>query len=92
MKTLTKEEIDQLLKEAPEWKLKDGKLTREWTFPDFVGSMKFVNKVAELAEAAGHHPDIEIHYNRVRLDLESHDAGGLTMRDRALATAINHAK
>jgi 4a-hydroxytetrahydrobiopterin dehydratase len=51
--------------------------------------MKFVNTVAQQAEAAGHHPDIDIRYNKVRLALTSHDAGGLTDKDFSLAAAIN---
>ena len=51
--------------------------------------MEFVNEVAELAEAAGHHPDIDIRYNKVRLALSSHDAGGLTQRDFDLASSID---
>jgi 4a-hydroxytetrahydrobiopterin dehydratase len=51
--------------------------------------MAFVNQVAEKAEKAGHHPDIDIRYNKVRLALVSHDAGGLTERDFDLATGID---
>ena len=56
--------------------------------PDFSGSMAFVNRVAALAEAADHHPDIDIRYSKVTLVLSTHDAGGLTARDFALAEAI----
>ena len=69
--------------------MREGKLTREWTFKDFVQAMEFVNQVAALAEAAGHHPDIDIRYNRVSLGLVSHDAGGITQRDAAMAKQIN---
>ena len=62
---------------------------REWTFPDFAAAMVFVSRVAELAEAANHHPDIEIRYNRVKLLLTSHDSGGLTKRDFRLAGQID---
>jgi 4a-hydroxytetrahydrobiopterin dehydratase len=82
-------EIETVLKTHPEWKLQGGKLVREWTFKDFVESMKFVNLVAVIAEAAGHHPDIEIRYNRVLLGLVSHDAGGITERDAAMASRID---
>jgi 4a-hydroxytetrahydrobiopterin dehydratase len=54
--------------------------------------MKFVNRVAELAEAAGHHPDIDIRYNRVRLALVTHDAGGITQNDISLAQNIDQKK
>jgi 4a-hydroxytetrahydrobiopterin dehydratase len=61
---------------------------REATLKDFVATMSFVNQVAAKAEAAGHHPDIDIRYNKVRLALVSHDAGGLTQKDFDLAAAI----
>ncbi len=85
MKTLSEEKLKQLLESEHEWKLVDGALVRDWTFPDFVTAMQFVNRVAALAEAVGHHPDIDIRYNRVRLSLISHDAGGITERDADMA-------
>jgi 4a-hydroxytetrahydrobiopterin dehydratase len=88
-KTLSEEELSQLLRELPEWTLDDGALVRFWTFADFVQAMAFVNRVAELAEKAGHHPDIDIRYNRVKLGLVSHDAGGITARDAAMARQLN---
>jgi 4a-hydroxytetrahydrobiopterin dehydratase len=89
MPPLTTTEIDDLLNSYPGWKFEDGKLIRDWTFKDFVEAMAFVNQVAELAEAAGHHPDIDIRYNHVRLGLVSHDAGGITSRDAAMAAQIS---
>jgi 4a-hydroxytetrahydrobiopterin dehydratase len=91
MPALTKPEIDDLLKSQQGWKMEDGKLVRDWTFKDFVAAMGFVNQVAALAEAAGHHPDIDIRYNHVRLGLISHDAGGITNRDAAMAAQLNKA-
>ena len=52
--------------------------------------MEFVNQVAPLAEAAGHHPDIDIRYNRVRLALVTHDAGGITTRDTDMAASLSN--
>jgi len=66
-------------------------LVRTFTFQDFVGALRFVNRVADLAEAASHHPDIDIRYNRVRLALTTHDAGGLTGKDFELAAAADQA-
>ena len=86
---LSAEELEGVLKTHPAWKLESRKLIREWTFEDFVEAMKFVNRVAELAEAAGHHPDIDIRYNRVVLGLISHDAGGITRRDTTMAGRID---
>lgn len=88
-KALTASEIKDVLRKSPAWKLQDGKLIREWTFSDFVEAIAFVNRVAALAEAAGHHPDIDIRYNRVLLGLISHDAGGITERDMAMANRID---
>jgi 4a-hydroxytetrahydrobiopterin dehydratase len=82
-------ELEDVLKANPAWKLDEGKLVREWTFKDFVEAMTFVNRIAEIAEAAGHHPDIDIRYNRVLLGLISHDAGGITKRDAAMAGNID---
>lgn len=90
MAVLNSSEIDVLLKQDPSWKLDSGKLVRDWTFNNFVEAMAFVNRVAELAEAAGHHPDIDIRYNRVRLGLISHDAGGITARDSKMAARLSH--
>jgi 4a-hydroxytetrahydrobiopterin dehydratase len=89
VEVLTDTEIQTRLKEAPEWHLDSGKLVRDWTFPDFTQAMAFVNRVAQLAEAAGHHPDIGIRYNKVRLGLVSHDAGGITSRDLKMASRLS---
>jgi len=89
MAVLTQSEIDFLLKENPEWKLDSGKLVRDWTFKDFQQAMAFANRIAEIAESAGHHPDIDIRYNSVRLGLVSHDAGGITKRDAKMAARLN---
>lgn len=71
------------------WQVEHGELVRTFSFPDFRASLAFVNQVGELAEAAGHHPDIDIRYNKVRLALMTHDAGGLTTKDFDLARKIN---
>jgi|HubBroStandDraft_5_1064220.scaffolds.fasta_scaffold648475_1 4a-hydroxytetrahydrobiopterin dehydratase len=89
--TLSAEELTKLLRELPEWALEDGKLVRFWTFPNFVEAIAFVNRVAQLAEQAGHHPDIDIRYNRVKLALVSHDAGGISARDAAMARRLSAA-
>jgi 4a-hydroxytetrahydrobiopterin dehydratase len=89
MPLLQKTEIDDLLASQPQWRMEDGKLIRDWTFKDFNGAMAFVNQVAELAEAAGHHPDIDVRYNKVRLGLISHDAGGISDRDAKMAAMLS---
>ncbi|MGA9069401.1 MAG: 4a-hydroxytetrahydrobiopterin dehydratase [Terracidiphilus sp.] len=78
---LTAPEVASRLKALPEWRIEDGVLTRTFSFKDFVAAMSFVNRVGEQAEEAGHHPDIDIRYSRVRLGLVTHDAGGLTAKD-----------
>ena len=89
MKLLTTEQVDHILQQHPNWNLSEGQLTREWSFPDFAHAMTCVNRVAELAEESNHHPDIDIRYNRVRLALSSHDAGGLTLRDARMVAQID---
>lgn len=86
---LSPDAIVSCLENLPGWKLEEGQITREFTFPNFRGSLDFVNRVGELAEEAGHHPDIDIRYNKVKLALVSHDAGGLTEKDFMLAEKIN---
>jgi 4a-hydroxytetrahydrobiopterin dehydratase len=85
---LTAAAIDDFSRANPGWSLQEGKLVREWIFKDFVAAMVFVNRIAAIAETAGHHPDIDIRYNRVLLALVSHDAGGITERDTAMASRI----
>lgn len=88
MAVLSAEVVQERLKSLPGWTLAGGMIVREVTFQDFVTAIAFVNRLAAEAEAAGHHPDIDIRYNRVRLGLVSHDAGGLTQKDFGLATVI----
>ena len=88
MAALSPVEITNGLKAIPEWRLENGSLSRTFSFSDFREAMSFVNAVAALAERAGHHPDIDIRYNKVALALSSHDAGGITDRDFSLATEI----
>jgi len=69
----------------PNWHLNDDKISRTFQFKDFPAAIKFVETVAVLAEQAWHHPDIDIRWNKVTLTLTTHDAGGLTEKDFALA-------
>jgi len=89
MTTLTAQQAATRLTALPNWKIEDGILTRSFEFKDFLGSLAFVNRVGEQAEKASHHPDIDIRYNRVRLGLISHDAGGLTVKDFDLAAVAD---
>lgn len=85
MELLSGEDLNNRLRGLPEWKIVSGELTRTFQFEDFNTALSFVNHVGRLAEEAGHHPDIDIRYNRVRLGLVTHDAGGLTAKDFDLA-------
>lgn len=73
----------------PGWEVVDGKLHRELAFADFSEAFAFMARVALLAEKVDHHPDWSNSWNTVVIDLVSHDAGGITDRDLALAAAIN---
>jgi 4a-hydroxytetrahydrobiopterin dehydratase len=89
MTLLTDEEISALL-EGVDWHREGDEIARDVKFGDFAEAMAFVNKVAEAAEAANHHPDILNHdWNQVRLSVTNHSAGGLTEADFALARTID---
>ena len=89
MPALSQSEISARLSSVAAWRIEGGELTRTFTHKDFRAALAFVNKVGELAEKAGHHPDIDIRYNKVRLALVTHDAGGLTAKDFELAAAVD---
>ncbi len=76
------------LARVPLWSESAGKLRREFVFADFSGAFAFMTRVALLAERADHHPDWSNSWNKVVIELTSHDAGGLTQRDLDLALAI----
>lgn len=88
---LTRAEAERILAQVPGWSLAaDGKrISREWTFDGFPEAMAFVTRVADLAEAEDHHPDIVVSYRRVRLDLTTHAIGGLSENDFILAAKTN---
>ncbi|MGA8723864.1 MAG: 4a-hydroxytetrahydrobiopterin dehydratase [Acidimicrobiales bacterium] len=92
-RVLTDEEVAGALaaRSASDWALIDGKLTRTVAAPTFVDAILLVDRVAELAESANHHPDIDIRYNKVTFALVTHDAGGITQSDVDLAAAIDEA-
>ena len=90
MAALSQSDIESRLRSSPQWRVEGGELTRTFEHKDFVAALSFVNKVGDLAEKAGHHPDIDIRYNKVRLGLVTHDAGGLTSKDFDLAAAVDN--
>jgi 4a-hydroxytetrahydrobiopterin dehydratase len=86
---LSEDEIASKLK-GSEWSREGDEIVREWQLDDFAHAMAFVNRVAEAAEEANHHPDIFVHgWNKVRLALTNHSAGGLTEADFEMATRID---
>jgi 4a-hydroxytetrahydrobiopterin dehydratase len=85
---LTVDAIQKNLADLPEWTLEGEEIVRLFEFGDFREAMSFVNSVAMVAERAAHHPDIDIRYNKVKLALASHDAGGITETDFAVAREI----
>jgi len=86
---LSDAEIQAQIAALPDWNLEGDRLQRTYRFKDFVEAIAFVNKLVEPAEAAGHHPDIAISYNRVTVTLTTHDAGGLTQKDFDLAATLS---
>jgi 4a-hydroxytetrahydrobiopterin dehydratase len=88
---LSESDAARHLESTPAWRLEEHgtRLARRFEFEDFVGAMRFVNRVAEVAEQQGHHPDIAIHWNRVDLLLWTHKIGGLHENDFILAAKID---
>ncbi|MBI4021800.1 MAG: 4a-hydroxytetrahydrobiopterin dehydratase, partial [Candidatus Andersenbacteria bacterium] len=76
------------VKLGSEWQIADGKLRRELEFADFSSAIRFVSRVAELAEEVDHHPDLHIYYKRIVVELMTHKFNGLSVKDFALATQI----
>jgi 4a-hydroxytetrahydrobiopterin dehydratase len=94
-KPLGRAEAEAYLAQLEGWKLLDGeplKLKRNLKFKNFAQAMGFINMVADLAEAEGHHPDICVSWNRVKLELVTHAIGGLSENDFIMAAKINELK
>jgi 4a-hydroxytetrahydrobiopterin dehydratase len=86
---LSPERIEDLLAVVEGWEARDGKLVKGFRFPDFRGAMAFLNRVAEVAEAEGHHPDFCVHYNRVDFTVWTHAIDGISENDFVLAAKID---
>lgn len=86
---LTDAQLQEFLRSAPEWKKEGDAIGRTYAFKTFPDAIGFVVRVAHIAEANNHHPDIDIRYNKVTLKLTTHDAGGLTFRDPKVALACD---
>jgi len=88
-KKLSEAELQARVASLPKWRVLDGRLCREFEFPNFTRAFSFMTAVALVAEKRDHHPDWSNSYGKVVIQLTSHDAGGLTQRDFDLATAID---
>jgi 4a-hydroxytetrahydrobiopterin dehydratase len=86
---LRPETVENLLGEVPDWKLRENSIERTFKFSGFQEAIDFVNRVAQEAENMNHHPDIDIRWNKVKLVLSTHSAGGLTNNDFMLATKLD---
>lgn len=86
---LEAETIEAALREIDAWQVKGGRLHREFVFADFKAAFDFMTRVSVVAEELDHHPDWSNVYNRVRVDLYTHDVGGLTELDLKLARTMN---
>ena len=86
---LTSDELRDELGKLKGWELKDEMIVRRFEFANFAESLAFVNKVGEIAEAADHHPDITFGWGYAEITLTTHDRGGVTDVDFALAQKIN---
>jgi len=86
---LNETDLAQALTKLKGWEIQNGKLHRDLKFKSFVEAFGFMSSVALIAESKGHHPEWFNVYNRVTIDLVTHDAGGITSKDVELATKIN---
>jgi 4a-hydroxytetrahydrobiopterin dehydratase len=89
MAALSKPEIRERLKSMPEWSLIGSAIFKKFTFKSFMPAIAFVNRIAEAAEQANHHPDITINYSQVGISLSTHSESGVTQKDFQLAAAID---
>jgi 4a-hydroxytetrahydrobiopterin dehydratase len=88
MATLSDEEIRSALEALPGWEHVEDAITRQYRLDGFAGAIAFVVRLSYVAEAANHHPDLDIRYDKVRVTLSTHSEGGITAKDLASATAI----
>ena len=92
MPKLPQAELDRWLRELPGWTVKNDAITKTFKHDSFAEAIVFVNAVAHLAELANHHPDIDIRYTNVTITLTTHDQGGITEKDVALARSIEETR
>lgn len=83
------EDLDNEIKKLKDWRKIDSKLEKNYKFKDFVEAFSFITKIALIAEKMNHHPDIKIVYNRVDIELTTHDINGISRNDITLARKID---
>jgi 4a-hydroxytetrahydrobiopterin dehydratase len=88
---LEKSEIERRLSALNGWEFKDNAISKLYRFKTFMDGIRFLNQVAEMAEAADHHPDVKINYTRITFSCSTHDQGGVTEKDFKLASQIEEA-
>lgn len=91
MAKLTSGEVAERLKRLPGWEPRENAIAKRFRFKEFMDGIRFVNRVAEIAEAADHHPDILINYTRITFTCSTHSEGGVTEKDFKLARQIEDA-
>ena len=92
MKALTNKEINIKINEIDNWKIIDGTLCKEFEFVNFVKSIEFINKIADVAENQQHHPVLTNSYNYLKIELKTHDVDGISDKDFKLAKTIDDLK
>ena len=88
---LEKSEIERRLSALNGWEFKDNAISKLYRFKTFMDGIRFLNQVAQMAEAADHHPDVKINYTRITFSCSTHDQGGVTEKDFKLASQIEEA-
>ena len=91
MAKLSAEQVSEKLKALPGWEFKNDAIVKQLKFKEFMDGIEFVGRIAEIAEAADHHPDMTINYTRITFSCSTHDQGGVTDKDIKLATNIDTA-
>ena len=89
MPVLSESELNERLEVMPDWNVVKGEITRTYKLASFPFAIEFVRQIGDLAEAAGHHPDIDIRYDNVKIALSTHDEKGITEKDFNLAKQID---
>ena len=91
MAKLSHEQISEKLKGLAGWELKADAITKRFKFKEFMDGIRFINRIAEIADGMDHHPDIAINYTRITFSCSTHDQGGITEKDFKLANEIETA-